>query len=220
MTRTGKRATELARLLTVAGLRPSIEPPPRRPSAGDLGEPLFDVYRALGGQSREPALRPGRWDLAFEGGLVVELDEELHFNRYRQLTLEAPWASGLPWLEDYGRYCAEHEPKCVVAGRWGRRWTNPSAARMFSGGEPGDLSVFGGAPRWKQRALYDAIKDAAPALGITPLCRVSTHDVVEDWTLDEVLGAGAPVDPGSVLRLVEQRTARPRAGGPSESDWI
>ena len=34
-----------------------------------------------------PRFRPGRWDLVFEEDLVVELDEELHFNRYRASTL-------------------------------------------------------------------------------------------------------------------------------------
>jgi hypothetical protein len=43
---------------------------------------------------------------------------------------------------------------------------------MFSGGAAGDLDGEG-APRWKQRALYDAIKDTAPAALGVALARVS-----------------------------------------------
>ena len=53
---------------------------------------LHDLYRTLGGMNPNPSFRPGSWDLAFADGLVVELDEELHFNRYRAHTLQPPWA--------------------------------------------------------------------------------------------------------------------------------
>jgi hypothetical protein len=43
-----------------------------------------------------PPLRPGAWDLVFADGLVVELDEELHFNRYRAQSLQNEWATDLP----------------------------------------------------------------------------------------------------------------------------
>jgi len=44
-----------------------------------------------------PTFRPGGWDLPFRGPLLVELDEELHFNCYRATTLEASWEADLPW---------------------------------------------------------------------------------------------------------------------------
>ena len=46
-----------------------------------------DTYRALGGLQTAPELRPGSWDLLVDG-VLVELDEQLHFNRYRALTLQ------------------------------------------------------------------------------------------------------------------------------------
>ena len=46
---------------------------------------IKELYRRLGGPLDSPTLRPGGWDLAFSGELVVELDEELHFNQYRRL---------------------------------------------------------------------------------------------------------------------------------------
>ena len=166
-------------------------------------------YRRLGGQQEQPEFRPGAWDLVFAGGLVVELDEELHFNRYRLLTLTSSWSDRLPWTEDYQRLCIEREGDCLRAGQWGRRWTSPSAARMFSGGPPADLNGDG-APRWKQRALYDAIKDSiASAEAGVALARVSIWDSVGDMILGAALD-GDPVDPRAVRALVERRSAPDR----------
>lgn len=150
MTSAGQRARALRDLLSHAGLRPTTDAPPR-PSGVDRLEELLELYRSLGGLQDAPSLRPGGWDLAFDDGLVVELDEELHFNRYRALTLETSWSDGLPWTEDYTRYCVQHEAECLAAGHWGRRWTNHSCAHMFTGGPAGDLDGDG-APRWKQRS--------------------------------------------------------------------
>ncbi len=204
MSRTGGRAAELGRILQAAGLHQTA-PLARRPGVSDLNEPLTELYRAIDGSIEDPPLRPGGWDLSFEEGFVVELDEELHFNRYRLQTLDAAWATDLPWQEEYRRFCVEREDACLRAGAWGRRWTNPSSARMFTGGDPGDLRVGAGGPRWKQRALYDAMKDAAPSLGIVALSRVSIHDIVDGVELEQVLRGRAAVRPGAVRRLVESR---------------
>ena len=78
---------------------------------------------------------------------------------------------------------------------------------MFRGGPPGDL-VGDGAPRWKQRAVYDALKDTVLLLpGGIRLARVATHDTVEGMSLGAVLGGLAAVDPRSILALVESRIA-------------
>ncbi len=88
---------------------------------------VLALYRSLGGRLDRPALRPGAWDRALVGGDVVELDEELHFNRYRARTLEWSWSRGLPWRDAHLAMCRAHESKCVSAGSWGKRWTNPSS---------------------------------------------------------------------------------------------
>lgn len=206
MVKTGARAAKLNVLLLRAGLRPAPAPPaPRLHDLGELATEIEDLYRQLSGVRPYPTLRPGAWDLAFEGGLVVELDEELHFNRYRKATLEPAWMASLPWRQEYRRYCGEHEPVCMAAATWGQRWTNPSCARLFGeGGSLGDLSGTG-APRWKQRALYDAIKDAAAVLGSIQLARVATVDVAADVPLGDALKGQAEVEPGVVAELVTQR---------------
>ena len=164
------------------------------------------TYRALGGTEPVRPPRPGAWDLAFEGGLVVELDEELHFNRYRSRTLETPWAANLPWCDDYRQFCRLYETKCLDAGKWGKRWTTPACESMF--GPHGDVGELEGpgAPRWKQRAFYDAMKDiAALTSGTVRLARLSVWDIIGDVRLGHTLGVSAPVDLNSLRELVDHR---------------
>ncbi|RXZ51930.1 hypothetical protein ESO86_00190 [Agromyces binzhouensis] len=153
-----------------------------------------------------PALAPGSWDLSFSDGLLVELDESFHFNRYRELTLQRPWAASLPWQNDYLEYSRRWERH---SGTGGRRWSNDSAKRMF--GRADADGVFGefGAPRWKQRALYDAMKDAAAATGIVRLARVSIYDEVGGIRLDDILYRKADVPAETVAALVSERVAQP-----------
>ena len=168
---------------------------------------LLDLYHALGGIAHTPTFRPGPWDLVFVDGLVVELDEELHFNRYRATTLGSSWEQRLPWTTDYRRYCSDRESDCLSAGAWGKRWTNESAGRMFVGGPPGELASDG-APRWKQRALYDALKDTASLVPtVVHLARLATHDDVNGVSLGAMLDGLAPVKCEPLLELVHRRTA-------------
>jgi len=78
---------------------------------------------------------------------------------------------------------------------------------MFGGGPPGDLDGEG-APRWKQRALYDALKDTAPLLpeGLR-LARVATHDHVGDNPLGAMLDGLVPIEVEAVRAVVYARSA-------------
>lgn len=200
----GARASALAALLGTdergTQPRPSLDSVPAH-----VRDVILGLYRRLGGEQEHPSFRPGTWDLTMDG-LVIELDEELHFNRFRALTLDVPWAGDLPWAQEYRSFCREFEPRCLAAGKWGKRWTNPSTARMFSGGDPGDLEA--GAPRWKQRAFYDAIKDAAAIseLGFR-VARLSVYDRVQGVVLEDVLAGAESVDRSALANHLEARTA-------------
>ncbi len=104
MVTTGARARALEVLLRQAGYKTALGRPPA-PRAEDLSPENLQrvdvIYQALGGTTSAAHFRPGPLDLALGGGLVVELDEELHFNRYRRSTLEASWTRELPWRDDY-----------------------------------------------------------------------------------------------------------------------
>jgi len=177
MVRTGRRIGVLVdRLERLGHRRVPVPPPPRLADLpADLRDSVMSLYASLGGL--EPVvLRPGAWDLAFDG-FVVEHHEEFHFNRYRRASLELPWAAALPWQSDYLRFCDEHEQACIAGGQ---RWTNASCERMFGPAEPVGTFATTGAPRWKQRAVYDVMKDALAASGAIRLCRLSIYDVPAD----------------------------------------
>lgn len=164
----------------------------------------METYRMLGGIHEEPRLAPGSWDLSFDD-LVVELDEELHFNRYRRATLSQSWCEELPWSLAYQSFSVEHEPRCVAAGSWGSRWTTPSTEVQFGlAGEAGDLSTAG-APRWKQRALYDSMKDGLAVAGVVKLARLSVYDQVGTVTLSSILHGFETCDLAALDEHVEGR---------------
>lgn len=138
---------------------------------------------------------------------MVELDEELHFNRYRAQTLQPVWAAALPWHDDYIDFSSRHELHCLAAGKWGKRWTNPSCESMFGAPEACGSFEGVGAPRWKQRALYDAMKDiAALSPGKERLARVSVWDKVGSTKLGDALIGGTQIDLDHLRDLVARRT--------------
>ena len=213
MVATGARASELHSILLRAGWSPALKPPAPRLDRLPLefADRVMRLYRELGGAQEHPRLAPGSWDMAYSG-LLVELDESFHFNRYRESTLRIPWAAALPWAENYGDYCRRWER---FAGTGGKRWSNDSAKRMFGGADPdGVFGVFG-APRWKQRALYDVMKDAAAASGQAHLSRVSIYDRVDGVQLDDVLYRRAHLPAGRIAEFVLSRAVM---GGATTTD--
>lgn len=55
---------------------------------------LAVMYQRLGGLLSCPPMKPGGWDVQFDG-IALELDEVLHFNCYRGLTLQSDAYSAL-----------------------------------------------------------------------------------------------------------------------------
>jgi hypothetical protein len=209
MVRTGGRASVLAGLLEAAGLSAdatTTRPPRLDDLKPSIANEMLSIYRKLGGTLEAPLLRPGAWDLSM-GGVLIELDEELHFNRYRRSTFDPPWAAALPWAASYLKACEMREVECLRAATWGKRWSNPSSARMFgAGAPPGELAAAGGAPRWKQRALYDAMKDAAAHnLGLR-LARLSVYDEVSGVPLGAALQGRQPIDVDELRGLLSARS--------------
>lgn len=163
-----------------------------RPQWQDLktlhdGEEVLRVYGSLGGGDIPSVGGPGKWDIEFDG-LIVELDEQRHFNRYRLKTLSSPVYSELASfpIESYRRYCTEYERDCIRAGSHGGNWTNSSCERQFGiSASPGILEG-GGSARWKQRAFYDYMKDVVSAELGFPLVRLAIWDKVQvgdNWVL-------------------------------------
>ena len=83
-------------------------------AACDLRFEIEDVYRRLGGNLPSLPLNLRPWDMELDG-IAVELDEFLHFNRFRGMTLESAIYDCLPRfpLIAYECYCPEHEDECL-----------------------------------------------------------------------------------------------------------
>jgi hypothetical protein len=180
----GKIQDNLERLLRDA--RASISsgeiPYPRRSDikSSKYVEEVERVYRELGGVKLAFPLRLGQWDLEVNNA-AVELDEYLHFNRYRAQTLRSSAYQDLTSfpLALYKTYCKSCEERCRRAGSYGKKWTSDSSESQFGpGSDPGNLSGKG-APRLKQRAFYDFVKDLTPLVLGEPLVRVAVWDTVE-----------------------------------------
>ena len=208
--KTGARALVLQDLLTQIDLGPVLGGPPvprLTTLPPEMAGRILDLFEVLGGTSASPALRPGAWDLVCKGGVLVELDEELHFNRYRRLTLEPDWMKPLPWCQEYLTLARDRESECLAAATWGKRWTNPSCEVLFGAADPPGRFDSNGAPRWKQRALYDAIKDAAALTDESiHLVRLATHDLVGGIRLGDALEGRATVKPDALSQLVTKRS--------------
>ena len=173
----------------------------------DAAARTLDLYRALGGTAEEfVVFRPGGWDIVLADGLIVELDEEQHFTRYRATTLEPVWCNALPWASDYRRFSTTHEDAALKKASRGGYWASPSTERMFGPADAPGVFAPSGAPRWKQRALYDAMRDAFAAAGEVRLARVAVWDEVGDTTLARVLDGRADVDHDALAELVARRT--------------
>jgi hypothetical protein len=203
----GKRQETLKAMLATAGLEPS-RPPARRP-VGDLPSSRLDlvrgVYNEFGGVAgRLESCLPGPWDMAFTDGLIVEFDEEQHFNRYRLTALERTLPRQGPWADDYVVLCREREAECSKKAARGGYWASPPTERLFGGGDPPGVFATTGSPRWKQRALYDLAKDLWPAVR---LARVATYDLIGTRSLAAILDASDFSMAAEVRNFVETRVA-------------
>jgi hypothetical protein len=210
MGRIGSKARHLHTLLVKQGYDAELEgdftaPRPTLATlSSDLARDALAVYRELAvrrrGRDPYPAFRPESWDLRVEG-ILVEFDEERHFNRYRGKTLAASAYARLPGfpLDAYRSFCAEHEVACLASASYGGNWSNRSCEAMFGpGGSPGDLTGAG-APRWRQRAYYDYLKDLAPLAKLGPMARLSV------W--DELPGTGVSVGMALAARVADEEVA-------------
>jgi hypothetical protein len=191
----GKMQYALARLLSGAGT--VSDKTLRFPIGDDIAGSGFKsevahVYRTLGGLLPSVPLNLRSWDMEFDG-IAVELDECLHFNRYRGTTLMSAIYADLPHfpLLTYRHYCSEHEESCIRAGSYGGKWSNMSSVAQFGVASPQKDLTGNGSPRWKQRAFYDFIKDLSPLLIGVFVVRIAVWDTAVDGgrtrTVEDIL---------------------------------
>ncbi|WP_306231927.1 DUF7255 family protein [Agrococcus beijingensis] len=202
----GKRAERLRALLLREGLR--LAPAKlKAPRMADLSTSSADhigvLFREFGGMGVAERLRPGPWDFELASGVVVELDEQSHFTRYRGRTLQDAFSDGLPWASTYRGLCRTQEAHAL---RHGGYWRNPSTDAMFGPSDAPGTFMGLGSSRWKQRAVYDAVKDAAAHDGLIRLARVSIYDVLAGVQLGRVLEGNGALEPGVLAAWIASRT--------------
>lgn len=204
----GAQQDRLGITLRELGFSESDKPPTPKLSAmgREAQEQVMDLYRALGGVHPDPPLTTGPWDSAYADNLIVELDESAHFNRYRAITLEPEWAHQLPWKSAYAAYTVEFEEACRKGRSHGGYWTNDSAERQFGPPGPNGQLDGAGSPRWKQRALYDAMRDITALHGGLRLVRLSVYDDLGGVPLGSVLSGKAPLNTDVLRALIAERT--------------
>ena len=209
----GAQQTALMALLAAAGYlavaRRVTRPHLASLRGGDRQE-ILRLYREFGGVLDAPELRPGAWDCVLAGGLIVEFDDEQHFNRYRRKTLETSWAQHLPWRDRYVRHCAQYEGVCLLERGWGGYWTSVATQKQFGPAGPPRMLDGAGSPRWKHRALCDAIQDITALRSGLGLARLAVYDSVGGVPLSDVLDGKAECDPEALRALVSARTVRVR----------
>lgn len=140
---------------------------------------IISVYKNLGGVTDKLIFRLGGYDIQTDK-FIIELDEELHFNRYRKITLQSQLYNELKKfpLENYKKYCDIYELQCLKAGSYGGKWCNSSTEKQFGkSSTKGDLNG-NGASRWKQRAFYDFLKDISHLFIDVNIIRILVWDEV------------------------------------------
>jgi len=176
----------------------------------DLYKEVKETYMNLGGITAEIPFKQAEWDLEFESFAII-LDEEYSFNRYRAVTLKAPFYLGTHYfnLENYKRYCRQFESECLKAGRKISNWSDRESEKHFGESEePGDLALKGSA-KWKERAFFDLLTDAMAAFGKIKLIRISIYDNIlinnQIIKIDNLLSSRNPLNEKYLWNYFQRR---------------
>ena len=141
-------------------------------------EQITLVYRnELDGKTNETPQPDLQFDIVFDNYLV-ELDDQLHFNRYRFRTLKSKFyedLNGFP-LEKYKRFCRTYERECIKSGLKEGLWTSPESEKYFGKpSEPGDFFA-NGSPGWKLKSFTDLLKDIYASTNQVNMIRIPIYD--------------------------------------------
>ncbi|HEY8400317.1 MAG TPA: hypothetical protein VIK89_03590 [Cytophagaceae bacterium] len=136
-----------------------------------------ETYVELGGKGSFP-VDPAPYAIELENAAII-LDDDLHFNRYRAITLRSQVYQKIKTVQvdNYKRFCRQFESECIKAGIAGDRWTNQRSESFFglSQQERGDLSGNGSA-EWKYKAFRDYLTDLANVIFKHKVIRISIYD--------------------------------------------
>lgn len=136
-----------------------------------------EMYRELGGiKDSFPSFK--KTGHIISPNTIIVLDDYLHFNRYRTITLRSPFYEKMPHfpLANYRRYCRNNEKECIKSGLQKGIWDNRESDFYFGpSSEAGDF-FKNGSGGWKLIAFQDYLEDVASYLLNYKLLRLSVYD--------------------------------------------
>ena len=143
------------------------------------------IYNELGGCSNKISLWLCHVEIKLQNDKYLELDEQLHFNRYRLITLNSKLYvnCNLFNVDFYKDLCKNHEIDCLKSGGYAGKWKNNSTEKLFLKSSPFKDLNGNGSSRWKQRAFYDFIKDIFALENNKNLRRVSIWETIANGIL-------------------------------------
>ncbi len=178
-----------------------------------MAEPILEGYKALGGLADPASLHSTSFDLQ-TSRFTLQLDEALHFNRYRFITLKSSIYDNLPGIDvdKYRMYCRKYEKECLKSGSSKPFWTNKLAEQHFGDPEDfGDLSG-NGAPGWKLLAFQELLKDAYAAHNKVKLMRIPIWEELmfnkQLQKLKDILLSPGEREAEIILNLIDRKLIR------------
>lgn len=152
-----------------------------------LDNEVMSIYKKLGGTQYEYPINY-RWDIKYPD-FCIELDEQLHFNRYRLITLESEIYSNYKYfsIDNYKSYCKLYEDKCLASGKYGNKWKSKSSEKLFLNSSPDGIIEGNGSSRWRQRAFNDFLKDINSIIRNKPIIRIAIYDEYKNDTIESIL---------------------------------
>ncbi len=122
---------------------------------------LKEIFEDLGGHGNLPLLEKLKFDFKIKRNLII-WDDELHFNRYRLISLRSDLYSefNFQFTEGVKRVCRTFEKECLKGGMQERIWNGSPFSKACFGkaSEPADFTQ-NGSPGWKLTAYNDAQMD-------------------------------------------------------------
>ena len=138
----------------------------------------INCYQQLGGIKDWPQIRVKGY--LFENRkFAVVLDDQLHFNKYRLMTLRSLAYEDFKAfkLDRYRILCKKFANECLKSGS-AANWTDPTSENLFGASQSsGDLGLKGSSG-WKYRAFCDFTEDVYSLHAKVKLLRVSIYDEI------------------------------------------
>ncbi|RPA69196.1 hypothetical protein EF405_05165 [Cyclobacteriaceae bacterium YHN15] len=141
-------------------------------------ELLKEVFHELGGIGSPPILDRLKFDFKINR-LVFIYDDEIHFNRYRLISLKSNIYDTFSflWRDTYLRLCRNFEKECQKAGLQERIWNGPPLAiKVFGKSEEYGELTGNGSSGWKLNAYNDAQYDLFSRLHGYKLVRIPMYE--------------------------------------------